>query len=173
MTKTIEELQVNNYLLIKDESKGKYQLSFHGDVLGVMTIERDNDRNLMGKAYLKNRNFTFRPRKSFWPKKFDLISNESKDESTFRFGILGFTGKMVINNQEYILRVDPGAGGLQSHQVWFWFDKNNQFKSMDLSYSGIYPKNVQTISETEMNSCPDGLLLILFAQYIKAAYIGG
>ena len=114
----------------------------------------------------------FEKSKGIWPKKFQIIDDQKK-VSKFSFTIFGFSGSIYFNNTLYKLSVDPGAGGLQSHQVWTWKNLEGIENSFEIKYVvGTHPDGVQSISKNELQSCNDGLVLTMFARYIQRVYVG-
>ena len=169
----IEELKKNNYLLTEKGDRLHSELILHDVPIASLVISYEN-KIPVGSVSINGVNYTLRLLWGIWPKRFEVIQEKSGNKSILKFNLFGFSGKMIWNNVEYKLAVDPGARGLQSHNVWRWQTSDGTQRKLELNYAaGTHPDGIQSIAIDEITACVDGPLLALFAQYLLVVYVRG
>lgn len=168
----LEELKKDNYILSQKGSDLQFEMMLDGMPVATLTIQYEN-KIPIGTASIKDDKYIFSPISGKWPRKFIVTKNNTADQNIMKFSLLGFSGKITLNGIDYKLSVDTGVG-VASHNVWQWCHADGSNRTLDLKYTGAtHPEGIQTVSIDEVESCPEGILLPLLAQYLIIAHVRG
>lgn len=171
MTKTIEDLQGDNYLLFQSAPM-EFELKNGSENIGFLTIEK-TDEGYVGHAEIGADVWTFKPEKGLWPKKF-LIKRKGNGYP-LKFSLFGFGAKISIEGIDYSFSAGGGggklSGGTTNHR-WSWKDQKSNRRLLVRS-RGSFPDKVSVVAKSELENCSHGFVLIMLARYLQTAYIGG
>lgn len=171
MTKTIEDLQGDNYLLFQSAPM-KFELKNGAESIGFLIIEK-TDEGYVGHAEIGADVWTFKPEKGLWPKKF-LVEWRGNNYS-LKFSMFGFGAKTDIEGIHYSFSASGGGGGLgggTTNHRWSWKDEKGN-RSLWVRSRGSLPDKVSVVAKSEIEDCSHGPILILLARYLQTAYVGG